>query len=237
MEKLKNIKTFEEFINTRADVVSGGKGDGTQTDEVDPKELQVGVAVELEHTGNEETAKEIAIDHLTENPKYYTKLIKSGIVDEPEAIKLAKDLLGVEPSKASENVQEAQHIDVTWALKSIKDYNKGISKSNSLTDLAIEVVKHLGYKTSKNNVEATEDHLSVSANGHEIPEDKSIVRELYDILENVNEASGYIYGGISVTVLNDKSITIDDGDNKIRMTSQEQVKKMIKHLESALRKM
>lgn len=152
----KHIETFEEFISTRADVISGGKGDKIQAEDVNQNELKVGIAVELEHTRNEETAKEIAIDHLTENPKYYSELVQSGIVDEPEAIKLAKELLGVEPKKASEGVEEAM---------------------------------------------------------------------------------SYIFGGIKVNVLDDKSVVIDNGDDKIRMTSTDQVKKMIKALEGALRKM
>lgn len=231
------IKTFEDFISTRADVVPGGKGDKTQVEDVDQNELKVGVAVEMEHTGNEETAKEIAIDHLTENPKYYSDLVKSGIVDEPEAIKLAKDLLGIEPSKASESVEEAQHIDVAWALKAIKDYNKGTSSNKSLTDLAKEIVKHMGYRTSEDNIKSAEDHLAASADGDKIPEDKAVVHELFSLLEKLDEAMGYIYGGISVTVLDDKSVSIDDGESKIRMTSPDQVKKMIKYLEGALRKM
>jgi len=73
--------------------IKGGKGDKTKLEDVCPKELEVGTAVEMEHTNNKKIAQEIAIDHLTENPKYYTELYKSGIVDEPEAIKLYKKLL------------------------------------------------------------------------------------------------------------------------------------------------
>jgi len=38
------------------------------------KELQMGIKVEMEHTSDREIAKEIALDHLYEDPKYYTKL-------------------------------------------------------------------------------------------------------------------------------------------------------------------
>ena len=38
------------------------------------KQLKVGIGVEKEHTKNEKTAREIALDHLGENPKYYKKL-------------------------------------------------------------------------------------------------------------------------------------------------------------------
>ena len=36
-----------------------------------------GVNVEKEHGGNVRTAKAVAMDHLVENPKYYTKLKKA----------------------------------------------------------------------------------------------------------------------------------------------------------------
>ena len=38
--------------------------------------LERGMKVEHEHTGNEAAARKIAMDHLFEDPKYYTKLAK-----------------------------------------------------------------------------------------------------------------------------------------------------------------
>lgn len=38
------------------------------------KEFQKGTRVEYEHTKHEKVAKLIALDHLFEDPKYYTKL-------------------------------------------------------------------------------------------------------------------------------------------------------------------
>jgi len=46
---------------------------------VDKHELQKGIEVEKEHTTDENVATKIALDHLSENPKYYTKLIKAGL--------------------------------------------------------------------------------------------------------------------------------------------------------------
>ena len=43
------------------------------------KELEMGIKIEMEHTDNKDKAKEIAMDHLWENPSYYTKLKKSDI--------------------------------------------------------------------------------------------------------------------------------------------------------------
>ena len=43
------------------------------------KELEKGAKVEHEHTDSEEKAKKVAMDHLVEDPKYYTKLSKAGL--------------------------------------------------------------------------------------------------------------------------------------------------------------
>ena len=44
--------------------------------EVDPKELAMGIETELEHTDDREEAKKIALQHLAELPDYYSKLKK-----------------------------------------------------------------------------------------------------------------------------------------------------------------
>lgn len=51
------------------------KKHGTSIDAL-KAQLEKGIKVEHEHTGSEETAKIIAMDHLFEDPNYYTKLAK-----------------------------------------------------------------------------------------------------------------------------------------------------------------
>jgi hypothetical protein len=63
----------------------GGTGDNTTTDKIDPAQLSIGVQVEMEHTNDPEIAKEIAMDHLTEDPEYYTKLVNAGLAKEFQA--------------------------------------------------------------------------------------------------------------------------------------------------------
>jgi hypothetical protein len=46
---------------------------GVDIDDLD-KELQAGIKVEMEHTSDKGVAERIALDHLYEDPKYYTKL-------------------------------------------------------------------------------------------------------------------------------------------------------------------
>ena len=60
----------------------GGVGDETPTSNVDPTQLSIGVQIEMEHTNDPDIAKEIAMDHLTEDPEYYTKLVKAGLASE-----------------------------------------------------------------------------------------------------------------------------------------------------------
>jgi hypothetical protein len=44
--------------------------------EVDPKQLKLGIKIEMEHTSNPMVAKRIALDHLAEIKDYYTRLVK-----------------------------------------------------------------------------------------------------------------------------------------------------------------
>jgi len=61
--------------------------------DVDPKELKKGIDVEKEHTTDIETATRIALNHLSEDPHYYTKLAKAKLEEEPFSINWWKDKL------------------------------------------------------------------------------------------------------------------------------------------------
>jgi hypothetical protein len=58
------------------ETLPGGESDGMGDDAFDPAELAKGIKVEMEHTQDANQAKEIAKDHLTEDPEYYQKLEK-----------------------------------------------------------------------------------------------------------------------------------------------------------------
>lgn len=58
------------------DHLSGGKADGRRPEEFDAKALAEGEKHEREHTQNPALAREIAMDHLAEDPRYYQKLRK-----------------------------------------------------------------------------------------------------------------------------------------------------------------
>lgn len=63
----------------------GGVGDETPESDVDEEQLEMGKETEKEHTSDKGVAKEIAMDHLTEDPEYYSKLKEvEGDEQEPE---------------------------------------------------------------------------------------------------------------------------------------------------------
>jgi hypothetical protein len=54
--------------------IRGGKSQGLDPNSVDPEQLQIGIEIESEHSADPTTCKKIALDHLAENPQYYTML-------------------------------------------------------------------------------------------------------------------------------------------------------------------
>lgn len=55
------------------DLLHGGKADNVPDREFSPKSLAEGKEDEREHTDNDQIAKEIAKDHLSQDPRYYAK--------------------------------------------------------------------------------------------------------------------------------------------------------------------
>ena len=53
------------------DQVPGGLADGQPDNRFDPKQIEKGIEIEVEHTDDKDLAKEIAKDHLEEVPNYY----------------------------------------------------------------------------------------------------------------------------------------------------------------------
>lgn len=59
--------------------IPGGRAAGRRPSEFDPRQLAIGTRVETEHTDDEAVAREIAMDHLVEDPRYYEKLVRAGL--------------------------------------------------------------------------------------------------------------------------------------------------------------
>lgn len=85
-----NINLKKEIgIITEADTIDGGLADNKSPEYIAHKhhapieliELMIewGIEVEMEHTSDMEIAKEIAMDHLMEDPLYYKKIKELGL--------------------------------------------------------------------------------------------------------------------------------------------------------------
>lgn len=73
MDFLGSFKRLTEAA-TKKQKLKGGKGDKLTPDQVNYFEFTKGWKHELEHTDDIDKAKEIALDHLSEDPMYYTRL-------------------------------------------------------------------------------------------------------------------------------------------------------------------
>ena len=99
---------------TEADVVPGGLAKGLSLNDIAEKhgvsvdmmvaEFKKGIAVEMEHTTDREVAKEITLDHLFEDPKYYDKLKK---VEEYVDDKGVEHVAAALPQTEEEPIKEA----------------------------------------------------------------------------------------------------------------------------------
>ena len=70
-------------------------------EDVDPRQLEAGIEVEMEHTDDSEEAKQTALEHLAEDPDYYKKLDKVMPKDVPGNLqneREAKSVLSGKPS-------------------------------------------------------------------------------------------------------------------------------------------
>jgi inner membrane protein involved in colicin E2 resistance len=68
---------FKPLISVnKINQVPVGKHNHIPDDEFDPKQLEMGIQVEFEHTDDFSIAKFIAKDHLAECNEYYTRLLK-----------------------------------------------------------------------------------------------------------------------------------------------------------------
>lgn len=80
---MSNYKSyFLKSLGLKEDHLPGGKGDESTPTQFDQNELQMGIKVEMEHTHDADLAKEIAMDHLSEDPQYYSHLKGAGMADE-----------------------------------------------------------------------------------------------------------------------------------------------------------
>jgi hypothetical protein len=85
-----------------------------------PVELAMGIKVEMEHTDDPKKAEKIAMDHLKENPSYYSQLKLSGIDSHQELPK--------EKSKTPKSPKKGELVDKENGLKIVKESQEELNE-------------------------------------------------------------------------------------------------------------
>ncbi len=124
--------TFRNWTDSLNEIQTPAK-----EEDVNPKELKIGIEVEMEHTDSQAKAKVIALQHLAEDPKYYTKLKSLGLEEKKNkdpfglnayALELARGL--EEELKENINGNYTIYSDMDGVLvdfdKRFKRFSKGI---------------------------------------------------------------------------------------------------------------
>ena len=123
IKKMEDEKTGEEAVMSQFDPMEEELNEAKKKEaktelhpnKIHPQELRMGIRVELEHTDDLDKAKKIALDHLAENPFYYTALKLSGI-ESPSApkVKAPKEV------KAKKKKEAVQLVDLVNGMQKVK---------------------------------------------------------------------------------------------------------------------
>lgn len=170
------------------------------------KEFQKGLKVEKEHTDDKKKIKEIVLDHLSENPKYYTKLKKVKLeetvlenlkINQPDNLMLAKlneldELLLNEealPSKLDTDINIEYHKKLNtqfWLNNHLKSNIR--KKLLSLAkfyikqlDLGVEVkdIIFTGSLSNYNYTKLSDVDIHIVINYKDLSDDEDFVKEYF----------------------------------------------------------
>lgn len=138
---LQNYDAASSKPFAKNDKLAGGKGDSRSVADFDPLQVKDGKKVELEHTKDPAIAQEITKDHLSEDPKYYSKLKAAGLADE---LKKAHAVL----SKLEKRCWEGYK-----PVPGKKPYSKGscepVGKSQDTTNISAPAMESGKYQGEK----------------------------------------------------------------------------------------
>ena len=144
---LKGTMTFRNWTDSLNEIQTPAK-----EEDVNPKELKIGIEVEMEHTDSQAKAKVIALQHLAEDPKYYTKLKSLGLEEKKE-----KDPFGLNQF-ARELMTEGAYDALTTKLtkatinKWVEDSKKKPMPKKSFIDIDVDDVDGKGREIEFNYV-------------------------------------------------------------------------------------
>jgi len=133
-----NVTSFNDAVKILKNkaILTEDKGKDLYPNQINPDELRMGIKVELEHTDDLDKAKKIALDHLAENPYYYTALKLSGI-ESPSAPKVKAPV----EKKAKKKKEATELVDKVNQMKPVKGVEKAKASANKVSKETNKPVK------------------------------------------------------------------------------------------------
>ena len=140
-----NVTSFDDSIKILKNkgIINETKLTATQ---VNPTELRMGVKIEMEHTGDYKKAEKIALDHLSENPFYYTHLHLAGL-DASRIEKTPKKRNDIEITVEKDNL-----VNTANGMKPVKGVEKikaSANKAYKETNDGVKGVQELTHKSKR----------------------------------------------------------------------------------------
>jgi len=121
INKIEKEMAGEEAVKAQYDITEAKQK--VNIENIYPTELRMGIKVELEHTDDLDKAKKIALDHLGENPFYYTELKLSGVDTKKETPTKEKKAI-------AKKKDETEFVDKANQMKPVKGIEKTKASAN-----------------------------------------------------------------------------------------------------------
>ena len=163
-------------------------------------QLSKGIKVEMEHTSKYDVAKEIALDHLAEDPNYYTKLDKAELEEAsdptPQDLKDVAGWMDTTPDKISIEVKQEPIEKFIKQIREMYGTYDEFPEDEERTNRILKLLKR-GSKPLPVYVEAGDPDLFVMEGRHRmvafwLAGMKSIPVAYASKKQEFSEASGYI---------------------------------------------
>lgn len=116
-----NVTSFDDSVKILKNKGILSEAKKEQEYQCNPVELAMGIKVEMEHTDDPKKAEKIAMDHLKENPSYYSQLKLSGI-DSHQELPKAK-------SKSPKAPKDGELVDKENGLKVVKEGQEDLDET------------------------------------------------------------------------------------------------------------
>jgi hypothetical protein len=144
-------------------------------DQVNNDELRMGIRVEMEHTDDPKKAEKIALDHLAENPFYYTQLKLSGV--DTKALP-SKEYKAIAKKKdETEMVDKANQMKTPKGVEKIKASANKAKKETNKPEKGIKMMS-LVSKTARGV-------KKMDATGEKMKKIKENLESMYDAAEEL----------------------------------------------------